>query len=421
MKRLVSLDLASQETYLDTISAIRTLFVREQWGGDDARTRVREFFESSIYRDGTGSASLFFSGRAGLKAVLDLLDLPQGSQVAIQAFTCTAVVNPILANGLEPLYIDIGRGDLSMDLDDLIRKYSPSVKVLVLQFSFGMVPSHRDEIIQFCAEHDIFLIEDLAHGFLPSSLPQPPQSVRSCALVSFGRSKLISSVFGAGVFTADPVLQDALAKRVQDLPDAPKNLIIRCLLYKILCPLIKDTYYLGHFGRILHRICITVDLFPREVSPKELQAQYDSGFEYAYPEALAKTLLTQIDTLTDQIAMRGERGVQYAQTLSGASLTSSPLLRYPYLLPEESNRSDILRHLEKLGIALGTWYPQIVGPDRVNLVTLRYHGDCPIAEEVCRRIVNLPLNVDAELAGEVVRSLKVDIYDHYAHHADILP
>jgi dTDP-4-amino-4,6-dideoxygalactose transaminase len=224
--------------------------------------------------------------------------------------------------------------------------------------------------------------------------------------MSFGRSKLLSSVFGAGIVTPDINLADHLKKAVEGLPEAPKSLVLRCLLYKILLPGIKYTYPVL-IGRFAHRLCILLRLFPREISYAEASGVYDPRYEYAYPEILANTLVFQLDRLPVLLQTIQETVGEYTQHLPHVTrLPTIPLNRFPYLLTKDSDRSHILRHFKKLGIFLGTWYDQPVGPGKVDLGAVRYRlGSCPDAEDITKRIMNLPTNVEEDTAQFVAREL----------------
>ena len=410
MKPLISLDLANQETFQDSKCALQALFSPQKWAGDSALSSVRQFVKKSVYITGPEypemHTSLYFSGRAALRMLLSALHVPVGSTVAFQAFTCAAVALPIVSAGLIPLYIDINQDDFSMDITDLKQKYTENVKVLILQHSFGIVPAKRDETIQFCKDHNIFIIEDMAHGYIPNTLHAPPNTLNYCALLSFGRSKLLSSVFGAAVLTPNTALSDSLENAIKDLPNAPKSLVMRCLLYKTLLPLIKYTYPF-FIGRLLHRLSIMTKLFPREISSVEVGGKYDTNYEYKYPEVLAYTLQEQIRRFPALLIKIQAVVGEYRANLPHVSTSlSTPLNRFPYLLPKSSDRPNILRHFNKLGIRLGTWYDQPVGPGKVDLRAVKYIlSSCPNAEDVTKRIINLPTNVEKDMARYIAREL----------------
>ena len=55
------------------------------------------------------------------------------------------------------------------------------------------------------------------------------------------------------------------------------------------------------------------------------------------------------------------------------------------------NKKELIKKAQKKHIILGDWFPQVIGPAEVNLEKSGYQkGDCPIAEKVSSRCVNLP-------------------------------
>ena len=58
----------------------------------------------------------FNSGRSAFLAILKNLGLEKGDEILLQAFTCNAAVNPIIASGLVPVFVDIEKETLNICL-----------------------------------------------------------------------------------------------------------------------------------------------------------------------------------------------------------------------------------------------------------------------------------------------------------------
>ncbi len=112
---------------------------------------------------GTGQTTTFWYGGAqaiyqGVKS----LGLHKGDIVLVPAYSCGSEVAPILALGLCVEYYR-SLSDLSPDfahLEELCRK---KPKALLATHYFGF-PQPLKALFQFKQEHDLFLIEDNAHG-----------------------------------------------------------------------------------------------------------------------------------------------------------------------------------------------------------------------------------------------------------------
>ncbi len=83
--------------------AFRLLFQCWKWKKGKAIEELENQFKEYL---GVKYAFAFNSGRTSLMAILKGFGLEKGSEVLLQAFTCNAAVNPVLWNGLKPVYVD---------------------------------------------------------------------------------------------------------------------------------------------------------------------------------------------------------------------------------------------------------------------------------------------------------------------------
>ena len=65
-----------------------------------------------------------FKGRHAIYEALRRLGIGQGDEVIVQAFTCVAVIRPILDLGATPIYVDVKSKTLNPSFDQ-IKKPSP--------------------------------------------------------------------------------------------------------------------------------------------------------------------------------------------------------------------------------------------------------------------------------------------------------
>lgn len=187
---------------------------------------------------------------------------------------------PIIALNLKPVYVDIKNQSFSMNPIDLEKKLSKKAKVLILQHTFGITPSHRETIISVIKKHKLVLIEDIAHGIENSNLNPPADGQKSKLknhyfLLSFGRSKSFSSVFGGAIAGSNKKIMDKLEKII--LKYTSYSTIFKLLLYKPIVYLIKLTYNI-YLGRIIHFLARKLKLLTLEISQKEKQGEFDEFF-----------------------------------------------------------------------------------------------------------------------------------------------
>ena len=101
----------------------------------------------------------YYRGRVALAALLKGLGVGAGDSVAIQAFTCLAVPEAVLATGATPLYVDIEQDRFNMDPPCLAERATASTKAIVVQHTFR-IPARMDRIVAIASQHDIPIIED---------------------------------------------------------------------------------------------------------------------------------------------------------------------------------------------------------------------------------------------------------------------
>lgn len=387
---MISADFAPNESWDDAWLSLKLLFQPWRWKNGPELGEIKKRILDLL--SGTRSkfhVLPFLSGRSALFHLLKFFQLPKDSEVIIQAFTCEAVVLPILANNLKPVYIDIEAETYSMDPIDLESKITPKARVLILQHTFGLTPNRRTEIVELVKKHNLVLIEDIAHTI--KSLSKEGFKTTSFYLMSFGRSKAVSSVFGGAIVT-----NKNLAIKQLSLPSY--GFIARLLFYKPLSVLIKSTYDF-YLGKILHKIINKLQILVPEISAKEKRVGLDSILDKAYPNALAILLLHQLDKY-EQIQRNRALSVAYYSK----NRNKSPLIRFPILV---GNRKHLLKQAAKKNVYLGKWYDQVVAPKDLDLAKLGYKlGCCPVAEEICRKIINLPTVINKKGAEKIMKLIE---------------
>jgi CDP-6-deoxy-D-xylo-4-hexulose-3-dehydrase len=104
---------------------------------------------------------------ANLLAITSLLShqlsekvrLKPGDEVITPAVTFPTTLNPILQNGLVPVFVDVKIGSYTMDLRDLKLAFSDKVRAVLIPHTLGN-PNEMGPIVDFAKEHNLFLIED---------------------------------------------------------------------------------------------------------------------------------------------------------------------------------------------------------------------------------------------------------------------
>jgi len=380
----------------DTFLALKTIFRPWVWKEGDDIQDFEKIFKNYFQ---IADAVSFNSGRSAFYAILSALSIGRGDEVLIQAFTCNSLVNPILWQGAKPIFVDIigatSRGFLDLNLDpfDLERKITKSSKVVVVQHTFGQ-PANIEKIQEICKKYNLFLIEDCAHSLGINYRGNLLGSFGDAAFFSFGRDKIISSIFGGMAIAKSSILTSKIRTIQKGLNHPSFFWIFQQLFHPIAFSFILPTYNLG-LGKAILYFFQKINFLSRGTSPEEKRGKRPTFFLKRFPNALAILIKNQFSKLAKFNGRRQKNTKFYFENLGGSFILPAKreeiqfLKMFPVLI---KNQKEILVKSKKYGIIFDDeWYQSPIMPPDTNLSQMQYKmGFCKRAEEVSLRIINLP-------------------------------
>lgn len=393
----------------------------------EALKKLKARIESII--GDTSSYFFFENARSGLYVFLNSLDLKSGERVAVQGFTCNAAVNPILWAGLSPTYIDIDPWTFNMSLDDLKRKYSKDMKVVIVQHTFGNA-AEIEEIVKWAREKNLIVVEDCAHSLGVEYKGKILGAWGDAAIFSFGLEKVLSTRAG-GVLSVN---NGSMAASVQDEYKELTTMSFLDTFLWLINPLVwRMLRITGGLQMKIAAFLNKLGILNMGFYKKELVGRKPDRYPRKLPNALAKVALEQLKDLNQNTKHRKDISKLYYDNLSsvvGLGLYKSsdkeiefnpeadkhydienifPCVRFPLLCKDRKTRNNLRTYLESQGIYVGDWYDPVIYPGSTKLEAFEYEdGMCPYAEQVACKILNLPtgMNVcseDAKIVAELVK------------------
>jgi len=344
------------------------------------------------------SIQLTYKGREALAVILK--SAGTDGFVAINGYTCYAVYQAIVAAGLKPYYLDIERGELNFTaktLESALKK-EPAIRTVVIQNTLGM-PCDIQQIRKLCTAHDIFLLEDLAHSIgLTYSHGKEAGTVGDGAALSFSQDKMIDAVSGGAAVMAGLKIKRVPAARWH-------RFTTRLYPYTSLVIRVTTSMMVGKF---LLRALKNLRMLPGPMSGQALPAR-------TLPAWHSAAALAAYSCLNKTIAHRQKIAAIYRRTLPVnvqlKHTEEAVYLRFPLLV---DNPTGLIAYLKQTHIYIGDrWYDAPIAPAALMTETNYVSGDCPNAEYVAARMVNLPthLNINEvqaeDLARKVVQWLKL--------------
>jgi dTDP-4-amino-4,6-dideoxygalactose transaminase len=387
----------------DVTQALRILFTPWRWYQEDARSKVISWFKKQYI---SHHVTLFSSGRSALTAILTACGVGDGDEVILQAFTCMVVPNAIRFTGATARYVDIDES-ANIDPSDLEKAITSRTKAIIVQHTFG-TPADMDSIMRIAHTHHVLVIEDCAHALGAVYKGRKVGTIGDGAIFSFGRDKIISSVFGgAAIVNAKwPMINDKLEKIQKKLPQPSFFWTAQQLLHPIAMSVVLPLYKSG-IGKLFLVILQKMHVLSFPVSKPELSGNKPKNYILRYPNALAYVLMRQLQKLDKYSKNRQTISSYYERELKKMHIRFletreiSARLRFGMI---SDNQKQILVKAKRQGVLLGNWYHNIVDPEGSDISKAGYvRGSCPKAELLAKTIVNLPTRITQKQAETVIR------------------
>lgn len=354
------------------------------------------------------------SGRSALYFFLKAAGIGKGDEVIVPAFTCLAVANPVKWSGAKPVYVDANQQTFNMNLDLLEQQITDKTKAIVVQHTFGK-PVDIDRVKKIIDGRDILLIEDCAHSLGGEWRGQKLGTLGDAAILAFGIDKVISGVRGGGVLVNfSGKLADrkaAFEDQYSRLRTHPLGLALKSLLNPLIWHIATPLYFVGigkfTIGRLLIRLLFKVGIVGNVVDTAENIGDIPDWMPASISPVLAKLAthqLSRIDLMNDH---RRKIAQVYCDELNLTLDHENEVYQKFSFLTD--HRDQMYQAAKAKGFIIGNWLPR---PLYAKFSSTEVYKDLsyvpeqnPVAEEIGRKIVNLPtsINVPESRALELAR------------------
>ena len=332
---------------------------------------TKEFEERFAAYVGTKYAIAVNSGTSALEISLRALDV-KGHSVIVPTNTFFATPASVIHAGGKVVLVDITE-NLCIDPESIKENIREDTKGIIVVHIGGAVALQIKEIQEICEAHNLFLIEDAAHAHGSTLNGKKAGSFGDAAAFSFYPTKVMTSGEG-GLITTDD-----------------KKIYERAFVF-------RDQGKAGFYGNV----------------------HTEMGYNWRLSEVHAAIGVSQFARLEAfivdrrRIAKIYDEGLKKMDGVTPVKISSdskSNYYKYVTLLDNGIDRATIKKELkEKYDVNLsGEVYelPCHLQPIFKDLYGFK-EGDFPIAEDVCRRQICLPVfaTMTEEQAKYVIASLK---------------
>lgn len=140
-----------------------------------------------------------------LELAARLLDLQPNDEVIVPAFTFVSTASAFVWNGARPIFADVDPETLNIDPNSVLERISPRTRAICLVHYAG-VGAQPDVFREICANRELTLIEDNAHGLGAAWNGKKLGTFGELATLSFHETKNITCGEGGALVVNNPAL-----------------------------------------------------------------------------------------------------------------------------------------------------------------------------------------------------------------------
>lgn len=171
---------------------------------------VTKFEESIASYLGVNHAIGLASGTDALVIALRALNIGEGDEVIIPAYTFFATAGTVMSVGASPVFVDIDPASYQIDVTKIEERITSKTRAIIPVHLYGH-PAEMDRILEIANKHHLRVIEDNAQAFGAAYRGRKTGSMADIGCLSFFPTKNLGA-FGDGgmVVTNDPALAERM-------------------------------------------------------------------------------------------------------------------------------------------------------------------------------------------------------------------
>jgi dTDP-4-amino-4,6-dideoxygalactose transaminase len=303
-----------------------------------------------------GVRNLLFcnNGTSVLQMALKALNIT--GEVITTPFSYVATTSSILWENSKPVFVDINDNDFCIDASKIEAAITQDTKAILATHVYGY-PCDVDAIDRIARKYELKVIYDAAHAFGTRLKGRSLLEFGDISTCSFHATKLFHTGEGGCVVTKDDDLH-------------------------------RQLYLYRHFGHIG-------------------DDHYSVGINCKNSEFHAAMGLCNLKYIDEIMARRKEQWLYYEHLLKGSGIKLLPVSDYvsynyayfPVVFPSEEALMSVLAALKALNI-----FPRRYFYPALNTLPYVDYQICPVAEDIARRVICLPLFHELRKSDQITMS-----------------
>ena len=318
-------------------------------------------FEEDLRRFlGIQNVALFVNGHSALECILEAMQLGTDGRrkVITTPFTFASTTHAIVRVGLEPVFADISPKTYTLDPESVDALVDDEICAILPVHVYGML-CDVDSLSDIAHRHDLKLVYDAAHAFGVTREGVSAAAFGDASMFSFHATKVFNSIEGGAVSFADPSLGPSLEQW--------KNFGITSQ---------EDVVYVGGNAKM-----------------NEFAASMGICNLRHLPEEIAKRRVIA-ERYRERLSVNG--GLTLAEGQEGVA---SNYAYFPVVFEDAfgATRDDVFESLHQHDIYSRKYFHPLIS-DYACYEGRFDSSRTPVAQEVARRVLTLPMYADLSLA-----------------------
>lgn len=149
---------------------------------------------------------------ASLHLAIEALDLAEGDEVIVPAFTFAATLNAVLYSKATPILVDVDEATMNISVEAITKAITRKTKAIMVVHYAGY-PADMDEIVALAKKHKIVVIEDAAHALGTKYHGKMVGNIGDITCYSFHPIKNITTGDGGMITTNDEALAEIMTRK----------------------------------------------------------------------------------------------------------------------------------------------------------------------------------------------------------------
>lgn len=307
------------------------------------------------------------NGTDALVLALMAVGVGPGDEVITSPFTFFATAEAVSVIGATPVFVDIEPDTYNIDPHRIEEKITPRTKAILPVSIFGQ-PASMDEILTIANQHELPVIEDAAQSFGATYRGRHSGALSTVGCTSFYPTKPLGCYGdGGALFTDD----ETIAARAKE--------------------------YANHGQR-------------------ERNQHSRIGMNSRLDTIQAAILRIRLSHLDAELATRQRIAERYCAAMPGADGAVAPQIRgdrrsaWAQFSIQLSDRDRFRQHLLALGIPTAVYYERPIYRQEVYAELHADPSHFPVTEELCQRVVSLPMSSHLTSDGQEAVIAAMDSY-----------